>query len=317
MTLSLVPIRDDKRLMDDAIPFDDATKEVFVSEFLDCFRHACRNDEWSEYRKFLSKFTNIPRHMKLSRHNIKKDEWFLDLAGLRDQSKVTDNQTVASFYHDGGKIEHKVAPYTPIKLVEGSVIEWRPPPQYRLERFSRNLKFMVVADDGVEEEEEEEEEAENVVVADAVDADDGVEEEAEVVPVVPVVDAGVVNADDEDEEAVEVVPAVSRLEQIKEEEISYRYYCRPIGCRCVVVVVLIYVYVRSCFHLNFYYNTIQYPHTLTLCIYYFVICIYYYVVLFYRFFRKIQKLLSSTKSFLLLLTKKRRKKKLKSFLLLL
>ena len=198
MKLYFVPIRDDKRLMDDAIPFDDATKEVFVSEFLDCFRHACRNDEWSEYRKFLSKFTNIPRHMKLSRHNIKKDEWFLDLAGLRDQSKVTDNQTVASFYHDGGKIEHKVAPYTPIKLVEGSVIEWRPPPQYRLERFSRNLKFMVVADadDGVEEEET----AGVVVVADAAD---DVVEEVEEAGVVVVVVSDAVDADDGAKEAEE------------------------------------------------------------------------------------------------------------------
>jgi hypothetical protein len=120
----------------------------------------------------------------LCRHNIKKDEWLLDVSGLRDQTKINDNQTVASFYQDGGKAENKVAPYTPIKLVEGSVIEWRPPPQHRSERFSRNLKFMVVADadDGVEEEEEEEEEAEVVVVDDEVipDVVDEEEEEGEI-----------------------------------------------------------------------------------------------------------------------------------------
>ena len=122
----------------------------------------------------------------------------VDVSGLRDQTKINDNQTVASFYQDGGKAENKVPPYTTFKLVEGSVIDFRPPPQYRSEKFSRNLKFMVVADadDGVEEGEtagvvvvadaaddvvEEVEEAEVVVVADAdTDADDGVKEAEEV-----------------------------------------------------------------------------------------------------------------------------------------
>ena len=113
--------------------------------------------------------------------------------------------------------------YTTFKLVVGSEIDFRPPPQYRKQKFMRHLKFRVVAVNADDVVEEEEEEAEVVVDADA-DANDGVEEEeAEVVPVVPVVDAGVVNADDEDEEAVEVVPAVSRLEQIKEEELPYCY----------------------------------------------------------------------------------------------
>ena len=218
MTLSyLVPIRDDKRLMDDAIPIDNATKEISVRDLLECYLHACRNDKLPGYRKFLSNnFTNISTKMKLSRHDITTDKWSLTLDGFR--GKLDDNRTVASFYVNGGKIENKVAPYATFKLVAGSEIEFRPPPQYRKLKFMRHLKFRVVsvnADDVVEEEEAE-------VVADA-DANDGVIEEAEVVPVVPVVDAGVVNADDEVEEAVEVVPAVSRLEQIKEEEISYRY----------------------------------------------------------------------------------------------
>ena len=198
MSLSLVPIRDDKRLMDDAIPIDG--REIFIRSLLECYSHACRNDKMPGYRRSMLNFTNIPRDMKFVYHN-KNDEYSLDVSGLRDQTKINDNQTVASFYQDGGKAENKVAPYAPIKLVEGSVIEWRPPPQHRSERFSRNLKFMVVADadDGVGEEEAEE----VVVVADAdtdaVDADDGVEEEAEA-EVVPVVDA---DADDGVKEAEE------------------------------------------------------------------------------------------------------------------
>ena len=43
------------------------------------------------------------------------------------------------------------------------------------------------------------------------------------------------------------------------------------------MVLLIFVYVRSCFHLNFYYNTIQYPHTyyvstVSLCFYLLLCC---------------------------------------------
>ena len=217
MTLSyLVPIRDDKRLMDDAILID-GMKEISVRDLLQLTVSCCRDDEGPEYRRALvNNFTNISTKMKLSRHDITTDKWSLTLDGFR--GKLDDNRTVASFYVNGGKIENKVAPYATFKLVAGSEIDFRPPPQYRKLKFMRHLKFRVVsvnADDVVEEEEAE-------VVADA-DANDGVEEEAEVVPVVPVVDAGVVNADDEVEEAVEVVPAVSRLEQIKEEEISYRY----------------------------------------------------------------------------------------------
>ena len=157
MTLSyLVPIRDDKRLMDDAIPIDNATKEISVRDLLECYLHACRDDKLPGYRKFLSNnFTNISTKMKLSRHDITTDKWSLTLDGFR--GKLDDNRTVASFYVNGGKIENKVAPYATFKLVAGSEIEFRPPPQYRKLKFMRHLKFRVVsvnADDGVEEEAE-------------------------------------------------------------------------------------------------------------------------------------------------------------------
>ena len=215
MSLSLVPIRDDKRLMDDAIPIDG--REIFIRSLLECYSHACRNDKMPGYRRSMLNFTNIPRDMKFVYHN-KNDEYSLDVSGLRDQTKINDNQTVASFYQDGGKAENKVPPYTTFKLVEGSVIDFRPPPQHRSEKFSRNLKFMVVADAGADDVVEEE----VVAVADAgvVDADDGVKEAEEEGEELEVEEAEVVVvADDEDEEAVEVVPAVSRLEQIKEEEL--------------------------------------------------------------------------------------------------
>ena len=191
MKLYFAPIRDNKRLMDDAIPIDNATKEISVRDLLECYSQACRNDKMPGYRKFLSNYTNISTKMKLSRHDITTDEWSLTLFGFR--GKLDDNRTVASFYNNGGKAENKVPPYTTFKLVEGSVIDFRPPPQYRSKRFSRHLKFMVVADadadDGVgeEEAEEEEEEAEVVVVVDAdIDAD-----------------ADVVDADDGDKDALE------------------------------------------------------------------------------------------------------------------
>ena len=217
MTLSLVPIRDDKRLMDDAIPID-GMKEISVRDLLECYSQACCNDKMPGYRKFLSNYTNISTKMKLSRHDITTDEWSLTLFGFR--GKLDDNRTVASFYNNGGKAENKVPPYTTFKLVEGSVIDFRPPPQYRSERFSRHLKFMVVADadadDGVGEEEAEEEEEEAEVVVDAdidadadvVDADDGdkdalEEEELEVEETEVVVVADAVDADDGVKEAGE------------------------------------------------------------------------------------------------------------------
>ena len=181
MVRFFVPIRDDRRLMDDAIPID-GTKEIFVREFLECYSRACRNDKLPGYRKFLSKYTNISTKMKLSRHDITTDQWSVTLDGFR--GKLDDNRTVASFYNNGGKAENKVLPYATFKLVVGSEIEFRPPPQYRKQKFMRHLKFRVVAadaeanvvdaDDLVEEEE-----AAEVLDADT-DADDGVKEAEEV-----------------------------------------------------------------------------------------------------------------------------------------
>ena len=146
MVRFFVPIRDDRRLMDDAIPID-GTKEIFVRDLLECYSQACRNDKMPGYRKFLSNYTNIPRTAKLSRDDITTDEWSFDVSGLRDQTKINDNQTVASLYQDGGKAENKVLPYATLKLVVGSEIEFRPPPQYRKQKFMRHLKFRVVAAD--------------------------------------------------------------------------------------------------------------------------------------------------------------------------
>ena len=137
--------------------------------------------------------------MKLS-YNSNTDEWSLTLVGFR--GKLNNNRTVASFYVNGGRSENKVVPYATFELVVGSVIIFRPPPEYRQDRFMRNLEFHVVAvdaeanvvdaDDVVEEEEAAA--AEVVPVVDADTADDAVEEveEAEVVVV----------ADDEEEQSV-------------------------------------------------------------------------------------------------------------------
>ena len=201
MSLSLVPIRDDKRLMDDAIPIDG--REIFIRSLLECYSHACRNDKMPGYRRSMLNFTNIPRDMKFVYHN-KNDEYSLDVSGLRDQTKINDNQTVASFYQNGGKAENKVPPYTTFKLVEGSVIDFRPPPQHRSEKFSRNLKFMVVAADADADVGEEEEETGVVVVVPVVDADAGADIEA---------DDGVQEAEEAEEEQLEVVPAASRLDE--------------------------------------------------------------------------------------------------------
>ena len=225
MKLYFAPIRDNKRLTDDAIPID-GTKEISVRDLLECHQQACRNDKGPEYRKSLLQYNNIPSKMKFSRDDITTYEWSLTLVGFR--GRLDDNRTVASFYVNGEKTENKVAPYTTFKLVEGSVFEFRPPPQFRHGKFMRHLKFMVVAadagadvvdaDDGVgeEEAEEEEEEAEVVVVVDAdidadadvVDADDGdkdalEEEELEVEETEVAVVADAVDADDGVKEAGE------------------------------------------------------------------------------------------------------------------
>ena len=168
MKLAFAAVRDNELLM----------KEIVVKDLMKFFRECCSCESQScKFCKALvTKFTNLSSKMKLS-YNSKTDEWSLTLAGFR--GKIDNNRIVASFYIDGGKIENKVAPYTTFKLVVGSEIEFRPPPQYRYQKFVRNLKFrVVVADadaDGVEaadadEEEEEEkqqqqeEEKENVLL---------------------------------------------------------------------------------------------------------------------------------------------------------
>ena len=214
MRISFSAVRDDRRLLNEdggLFSIDSVDEiEIPIRELFDYYRSCCVNDDMPEFLRALLNYNNLPRHMKLS-YNSNTDEWSLTLVGFR--GKLNNNRTVASFYVNGGRSENKVVPYATFELVVGSVIIFRPPPEYRQDRFMRNLEFHVVAvdadaDDGAE--------AEVVPVVPVVDADAG--EEAEVVPVVPVVDA-----DDGDDEAVEVVPAVSRLEQIKEEESPYCY----------------------------------------------------------------------------------------------
>ena len=138
------------------------------------------------------------------------NEYSLDLTGFCDQSTINNSDVVAPMYIDGGKKENKVLPYDDdnkitFVLIEGSVLIFRPPLQYRNEKWMRNLEYRVVAadagagpgsdnvveeevvvvadangnEDALEEEELEVEETEVVVVADAVDADDGVKEAGE------------------------------------------------------------------------------------------------------------------------------------------
>ena len=199
MALFVVPYRDGRRLMNDAIRIDDAT-EIFVKDLLQLTISCCLDDEGPEYRRALvNNFTNIPRQMRFRCHD--NDTMSLTLDGHRCKDDKENNQP-ASFYRNGGRKENKIPPEEKFTVQEGTVLIFRPPLQYRKEKWMRNLEYLVCAgdadanaDDGVGEEEEEAEEE----VADAVDADDGVEE------------------------AVEVVPAVSRLEQIKEEELPYCY----------------------------------------------------------------------------------------------
>ena len=197
MSLCFVPIRDDKRLMNEAIPIDG--REIFIKDLWQLTLSCCRNDEWPEHRKFLSKFSNIPRYMKLRCHDIDTNEYLLDLTGVRDQSTINNSNVVAPMYINGGKKENKVLPYDDdnkitFVLVEGSVLIFRPPLQCRKGKWMRNLEYRVVAagaDDVVEEEE-----AAAEVVPVVADADDGVKEaeeelEVEEAEVVVVSDDGV------------------------------------------------------------------------------------------------------------------------------
>ena len=187
MKLAFAAVRDNELLMngpDGSLYSIDEKKEIVVKDLMKFFRGCCSCESQSckPCKALVTKFTNLPTKMKLSRHDITTDEWSLTLDGFR--GKLDDNRTVASFYNNGGKIENKVAPYATFKLVVGSEIEFRPPPQYRKQKFSRHLKFRVVAadaeanvvdaDDLVEEEE-----AAEVLDADT-DADDGVKEAEEV-----------------------------------------------------------------------------------------------------------------------------------------
>ena len=201
MSLCFVPIRDDKRLMNEAIPIDG--REIFIKDLWQLTLSCCRNDEWPEHRKFLSKFSNIPRYMKLRCHDIDTNEYLLDLTGVRDQSTINNSNVVAPMYINGGKKENKVLPYDDdnkitFVLVEGSVLIFRPPLQCRKGKWMRNLEYRVVAAGADDVVEEEEAAAEVVPVVDA-DADIDADDEAEVVPVV-VVDA---DADDGVKEAEE------------------------------------------------------------------------------------------------------------------
>jgi hypothetical protein len=212
MRISFSAVRDGRRLLNEdggLFSIDSVDEiEIPIRELFDYYRSCCVNDDMPEFLRALLNYNNLPRHMKLS-YNSNTDEWSLTLVGFR--GKLNNNRTVASFYVNGGRSENKVVPYATFELVVGSVIIFRPPPEYRQDRFMRNLEFHVVA----------------------VDADD--EEEAEVVPVVPVVDAGVVDADDvveeeaEEEEAAEVVPVVVVVDEVAaadaddEEEQSVRF----------------------------------------------------------------------------------------------
>jgi hypothetical protein len=190
--------------MNDAIPIDG--KEIFIKDLWQLTLSCCRNDEWPEYRKFLSNnYTNITRTMKLHCHDNDTNKYSLDLTGIRDQSTINNSDVVAPMYINGGKKENKVLPYDDdnkitFVLVEGSVLIFRPPLQCRKGKWMRNLEYRVVAAGADDVVEEEEAAAEVVPVVDAdADADIDADDEAEVVPVV-VVDA---DADDGVKEAEE------------------------------------------------------------------------------------------------------------------
>ena len=75
MVLFLVPIRDNQRLMNEAIPIDGT--EIFIKDLWQLTLSCCRNDEWPEYRRALLNYTNIPRQMRLRCHDNDTNEWSL------------------------------------------------------------------------------------------------------------------------------------------------------------------------------------------------------------------------------------------------
>ena len=169
MALLLVPIRDGRRLMTAAIPIDGT--EILIKDLWQLTLSCCRDDTMPEYRRSLFKFTNIPRQMRFRRHD--NDTMSLTLDGHRCKDDK-ENQP-ASFYRNGGRKENKIPPEEKFTVQEGTVLIFRPPLQYRKEKWMRNLEYLVCAGDADAADVVEEEEAE--VVVDADTADDVVVEE--------------------------------------------------------------------------------------------------------------------------------------------
>ena len=221
MAFVLVPIRDGKRLMNDAIRIDGTEEEIFIKDLLQVTVSCCLDDEGPEYRRALvNNFTNIPRYYRFCCHD--NDTMSLTLDGHRCKDDKENNQP-ASFYRNGGRKENKIAPEEKFTVQEGDVLIFRPPLQHRKVKWMRNLEYRVVAgDERVGDEEEEAEEVVSDADVVAAGADDVVEEEEAAAEVVPVVaDA----ADDVVEEEAEVVPVVDAddgdedaVEEEEEEE---------------------------------------------------------------------------------------------------
>ena len=194
MALFAVPIRDGRRLMNDAIRID-GTEEIYIKDLWHLTVSCCRDDKGPEYRRALvNNFTNIPRQMRFVRHD--NDTMSLTLDGHRCKDDK-ENQP-ASFYRNGGRKENKIPPEEKFTVQEGTVLMFRPPLQYRNEKWMRNLEYRVVAA-GAGPGSNNVVEAEVVPVVDAdadIDADDGVQE-----------------AEEAEEEQLEVVPAASRLDE--------------------------------------------------------------------------------------------------------
>ena len=213
MAFVLVPIRDGKRLMNDAIPIDG--KEIFIKDLWQLTLSCCRNDEWPEYRKFLSNnYTNITRTMKLHCHDNDTNKYSLDLTGIRDQSTINNSDVVAPMYINGGRKENKIAPEEKFTVQEGDVLIFRPPLQHRKGKWMRNLEYRVVAAD-----------------ADA-GADDLVEEE--VVPVVADADDGVKEAEEEELEVEEAEVVVVADDGVKAAGAQSVSLCHTVTVICMI-----------------------------------------------------------------------------------
>ena len=197
MAFALAPYRDGRRLMNDAIRIDGTEEEISIKDLLQLTVSCCRDDEGPEYRRALvNNFTNIPRQMRFRRHD--NDTMSLTLDGHRCCKDDKENNQPASFYMNGGRKENKIPPEEKFTVQEGTVLIFRPPLQYRKEKWMRNLEYLVCAGDAGAEEEEEEEE-----VVEGEEEEEAEEEEVEVVPVVVVVnEVAAADADDEEEQSV-------------------------------------------------------------------------------------------------------------------